>query len=302
MKRNDIHRPSVIDPEAYTFVGVEYDRVEDVVGGCQALAAERATIVAHMKATGGTYSNHQHGGNCHVCGAHCIYTVLFYHADTNSYIRTGMDCAEKMHMGDAARFRAIRDAVTAAREAQAGKLKAQGILAEAGLSQAWTIYTHVESVGGRVSDCRDTNTIADIVGKLVRYGSISDAQARFVATLLDRIARRPQIEAERKAEREAAADCPTGRQTIRGEVIKTEVREGAYGDSIKMLVKAAEGFLVWGTVPSNLQLFQVGDYQRGLKRGDRVELVATFTRSDKDSKFGFYKRPIGKLVEAVAAE
>ena len=200
-------------------------------------------------------------------------------------------------MGDEHRFKAIRDAVTAAREAKAGKLKAQGILAEAGLSQAWEVFQAVQA--GQPYD-RDANTIADIVGKLVRYGSASDKQLSFVGSLLHRIANRATIEAQRAAEKAAAQDCPTGRVTIEAEVIKTEVREGFGGrDAIKLLCKAAGGFMLWGTCPSDLQIVQVGEVQRALTRGDKISLTATVTPSDKDSKFGFYKRPIGRLLQPV---
>lgn len=91
-----------------------------------------------------------------------------------------------------------------------------------------------------------------------------------------------------------------------------------------MLVKDDRGFKVWGSVPGNLQLFDsqeieqltddddldhlrhigwtiirdlvnglhiVKEIQRSIKKGDRVAFNATLSRSDDDSKFGFYKRP-----------
>ncbi len=293
--RTDIHRPSAIDPADYQYVGVEYMKLEDI-GACLMLQEERKAIVAHMKMTGGTYSSHQHGGNCHICGAHCIYTVLFYHPPTNSYIRTGMDCAEKMHQGDPAHFRAIRDAVTAAREAKAGKLKAQGILEAEGLSEAWAIYTHCKEKGTTGVD-RDSFVVADIVDKIVRYGNPSPAQINFVRGLLDRIRNRPQIEAQRAAEKAQAQDCPNGRLTLACVVIKTEVRDSDYGTQYKMTLKAEGGFILWGSIPNNLQLFDVPDGgQSALHRGDKIMLTATITRSDKDSKFGFFKRPIASLI------
>jgi hypothetical protein len=144
--RTDTHRPSAIDPADYSFIGVEFCKTEEV-GQAMMLAEERKFIRAHMDRTGGTYSRHQHGGNCHVCGAHAIYTVLFHHRPTNTYIRTGEDCAEKMMQGDPAGFRAVgakvsaaRSEVKSAREAIAGKRKAMLILQDAGISRAWEIY------------------------------------------------------------------------------------------------------------------------------------------------------------------
>lgn len=312
-KRSDVHRPSVIQPEDYEFVGVEYQKTDDI-GELMMLAEEKRRIWAHMERTGGTYSRHRHGGNCHVCGAHCIYTVLFYHPATNSYIRTGFDCAEKMDMGDPVLFRKFRAAIHDARALKAGKNKAAAVLGDAGLCRAWELYSMEESElvacgavmdrgpdwkYGQYQNTDEYSTLRDIVGKLVRYGSISEGQEKYLAKLVDRIDNRKKIEAERAAEKAAAADCPSGRVEVSGEVLKVEYRENAYGGGLKMTVKAAAGFLVWGSVPSALSLVEVtrsegGDTwteQRGLERGDRVEFTATLQPSDRDAKFGFFKRP-----------
>ncbi len=45
------------------------------------------------------------------------------------------------------------------------------------------------------------------------------------------------------------------------------------------------------------RLFQDGEHQRALAKGDRVKITATLKRSDKDPKFGFDKRPCGQLVK-----
>lgn len=324
-KRTDIHRPSAIDPEAYEFVGVEYDKVDDDIGKVFMLAEERNIIRRHKERTGGKMSKHQHGGNCHICGAHCIYTALFYHPETNVYIRTGFDCADKMHMGDESKFRAFKKSIHDARERQAGKNKAEAILADAGLSRAWELYimsdrgdrdaiaaigegrmrepNRYESEMGVDYEVWDTTTefdsVIDIVGRLVRYGNISEGQEKFLHVLIRKIDNRKQIEAERAAEKAKAEDCPTGRVKIAGTVIKTEARDSQYGLQFKMTVKDDRGFLVWGTIPSNLQLIDETKTegsdtwieQRSLNRNDRVEFTATVTPSDRDAKFGFFKRP-----------
>jgi hypothetical protein len=111
--------------------------------------------------------------------------------------------------------------------------------------------------------------------------------------------------AERAAERLVAEDCPAGRVEIIGTVMKTEVRDSAYGVQYKMTVKTDGGYIVWGSIPSDLQLIEEtiehpadehGDAwtetrQRSLERGERVTFTATLTPSDTDTKFGFFKRP-----------
>lgn len=301
LKRNDIHAPSKIEPSDYTFVGLEHQKM-DSIGDCYAVKAEREIILAHMKSTGGTYSSHQHGGNCHICGAHCIYTALYYHAKTNVYIRTGMDCAEKMDMADAGRFRSFRAGVKSAMEAMAGKRKAKFILEEHGLGQCWDVYESQY----QPSDKFPVVTTRDIVGKLIKYGSISEKQVEFLKRLLKEINNAPAIEAQRQAEKDAAENAPEGRKTFQAEVISTKVVYSQYGEQIKMLAKAINGgWKVWCTVPSALSIVDVvtgedgGRIQRGLVRGDVIEVTATLTPSKDDPKFCFGSRPNGRMISAV---
>src|ERR1700678_2644037 len=124
--RTDIHRPSVIDPSDYAFVAFECIKIEaGDIGACFYQQAQREIIRNHMAHTGGTYSSHSHGGNCRVCGnANAIYTVLFYHEKTNTYVRMGDTCAQKTDMAFSnAEFNRFRTAINDAREAQAGKKK-----------------------------------------------------------------------------------------------------------------------------------------------------------------------------------
>lgn len=139
MTRNDIHKPSVIITADYTFIGLsvrawEYGAYPDVV------LNEKNLVAAHMVKTGGTFSDHNHGGSCHICGAHAIYLAVFYHSKTNTYIQTGMDCARKLGMQDDARFRVFQDILKAAQHHRAGKKKAQGLLVQANLGEVWELF------------------------------------------------------------------------------------------------------------------------------------------------------------------
>ena len=302
MKRTDIHRPSVINPAEYVMVGVEYCNVNEDIGAVFFLAEQRRIIAAHMAATGGTYSGHVHGGNCHVCGAHCIYTVLFYHQASNSYIRTGFDCAEKMHMGDDRLFRSAKAAVKEARELKAGKLKASLLLEEAGCPEAWTVFNWtaeetaaaglVESDGSHAFCVR---TLRDIVGKLVKYGSVSDKQMAFVKKLAGECLNFAEVKAAKEAaiaaERAAGQPVPVSSERI---AIVGEVVSIKFDDSWKkwnMLVRDDRGFKVWGSLPSGLDSDSVGL---------RISFMAAVTRSNKDEYFGFFKRPTQVEVEADA--
>lgn len=145
---------------------------------------------------------------------------------------------------------------------------------------------------------REELTIRDIVGKLVKYGSISDKARNYLKTMLAKIATRPEREAAQLAQKEAAAPCPTGRVQITGLVLTVKVPEwanSAFPPSVKILVQDDRGFKVWGSCFANVQ------------RGQRVKFIATVTPSQDDPKFGFYKRPAkGEIIpdnpEAVQRE
>jgi hypothetical protein len=199
-QRTDIHRPSVIRPEDYEFVSMMVENDQSVYGA-YALAEARATFNRHMEChPGARFSGHEHGGNCHVCGAHARTTAIFYHPGTNAYVRMGQDCAAKVGMGVDDAFRAVRTEADAIRKSTKGKLLAKATLAEAGLDRAWDIYSATERTGYRYEE----TTISDIVGKLVQYGSISDAQQGFLVKLLGQIDTRAARDAERAAKAAAS--------------------------------------------------------------------------------------------------
>jgi hypothetical protein len=309
--RTDVHCPSKIAPSDYEYVGQECEK-----DTCPELVLEmRRRIQEHMARTGGTYSHHEHGGNCAVCGSvNAIYTVLFWHKPSNTYIRTGQDCAAKIDASLDGEMSLFRKHVGEGIDALAGKRKAQAVLAEAGLSQCWTIFTspfpaqapnpedygYNAANGAMMSPEQDRayraaykaydremrkyepeSIIQEMIGKLVKYGSISEKQVNFLRSLLDRINNRAAREAQRAAESVQAADCPSGRIEIVGEVLSFKVTDTDFGQVTKMLVRHESGWKVWGTCPSSLACDQ----------GDVISFVATITVSREDKKFGFFSRP-----------
>jgi hypothetical protein len=132
----------------------------------------------------------------------------------------------------------------------------------------------------------EETTIRDIVGKLVKYGSISAATWALVKKLTERLPERDKRNAEyaakRAEEKAAAKPAPTGRIKIEGTVLKVEDKETAYGMRTVMVIKSDEGWCAWGSVPSNATVVKDG----------RIVFVATLTPSDTDNKFAFFKRPV----------
>jgi len=98
--------------------------------------------------------------------------------------------------------------------------------------------------------------------------------------------------AERDAAHAEGEDVPEGRLVITGTLLAMKWQESQYGRTLKMLVQDDRGFRVWGTVPSSLDA----------NRNDRIQFTAAVTQSDRDSKFGFFKRPSKATVLSSAAQ
>lgn len=297
MARIDIHRPSAIIPSDYIFVcAFSYSEAALMPG---VLDSERATLERHMARTGGEFSKHEHGGSCHVCGAWMKDYAIFYHTPTNTYIKTGFDCAQKMEFDDPDLFRRIRDRRLAAEKSVAGKLKAEGLIEEMGLSIEtalsvfrkgdFGVYANDELLDKYADLKWFENTLysaCDIIRALVKYGSISDKQWNFLKTCLERVAgaqeqldNRAAIEAAKHANSKPA---PEGKVVVLGKVISTKSQEGQFGYEYKMVVEHADGWRVWVTVPAALGT---------VERGWVVQFSATLTPSKDDKFFCYGSRP-----------
>ena len=283
--RNDVHKPSVIIPTDYAFVEFEYLGPDDI----HVMLIRREFIRDHMKRTGGTYSTHAHGGNCHVCGAHCIYTALFHHIPSNTYIRTGLICSDKLDNLDTESFR--KD-VQKGLAAKAGVNKAQAVLELHELGPAWELWHDRPAL---VDDKYEERTIRSIVVNLIKYGNLSEKQVAFVRNLLKKIEDRPRIEAEKRMEYKAAAEVPVSdkRMHVAGEILTVRGEDTNFGYVTKILIKTDAGYKLWGTLPSAAY---------GAKRGDRIEFEARVERSEKDEKFGFFKRPTNSQLDPVEVD
>lgn len=122
----------------------------------------------------------------------------------------------------------------------------------------------------------------DIIGRFVMRGyAPTSAQADVLAREAERIpSRRAKAAAEAEA-RAAAAPVPCGRVVLIGEVVSTKVVDSDFGSVMKMMLRGAEGWRVWVTMPSSIDA----------ATGDRVRLTATVTASTDDPTFGFGSRP-----------
>lgn len=287
-KRTDVHRPSVVIPDDYDFVSFHSHHEEDFYLNEMNREMFRQHMAAHP---GAKFSTHSHGGSCHVCGANAATVARFYHIPTNTYVEVGETCMEKMGSGDPKAFKYFLKAGRDARQNAAGKAKAEMFLKDAGLDRAWELFLEwtTEDVDYHFRVEGHMITLSDIVHKLIKYGSISEKQQAYLAKLIEMIDNHAKVQAERDAERAAAADVPEGRIEIEGEVVSVKINEGFYGYQIKMTVKHESGWVVWGTMPNAL-VEEVEGRQEELK-GQKVRFTATVKAAEDDPKFGYFKRP-----------
>jgi len=292
--RQDVHKPSAINPEDYEYVALEHVKIEGL-GDCEYAMAERRALTAHMNRTGGKWSGHAHGGNCMICGAWMIYSVAFYHRPTNTYVRTGHQCAEKLEWSDPNAFKAYKTACKAALANRAGQAKAEQVLRDQGLSEtAWTIYKAwtLETDMGDFQLNRNYRTISDIVAKLVKWGSVSEKAMAYLKRLTEEVDNWEEIQAKKEASKALIPDVPEGRQVMTGYILSVKIREDQYtGEFLgyKMLVETDQGYKVWGTLPNNL--FQASGYRHLKAIGRKVTFRGTNTKSRDDRTFGFFSRP-----------
>ena len=119
-----------------------------------------------------------------------------------------------------------------------------------------------------------------MIDALEEYGALTEGQTKAVSAMLSRskakVAEWSKADQERVA---TAEDCPTGRIKITGKVLKLTLVENSWGETCKMLVEADQGFRVYGTAPAEAE------------KGETITFTATVTPSDRDAKFGFFKRP-----------
>lgn len=126
-------------------------------------------------------------------------------------------------------------------------------------------------------------------------------QARFAAER--------QAAEQRKAAKAAAAEAglvaPEGRvRDITATITKITNKGDARFPEWKMTVQTDEGWSAWMTVPKALVEY-VGYPARQhptVEVGDRITFTATVTRSERDSLFGFAKRPVVTLDPAYAEQ
>lgn len=318
-KRQDGFRPSVINPAEFEFVAHHYlgpigeSMMES--GICEEMAEQQERLEEHQAAHAGfTVAGHKWPGQCDCCGARYLWGATFHTATTNTYISIGGICADKMRLGSPSAMKTFREQVNTWKIHNERVAKARAYLTTVGLIAMLDLFLSKDN-----SREFPEVTLRDMCSKVIGWGNeLSDKQQAFAHKLLQQITDRPKMLAEREARDAARQPVPVTdkRLTVKGTIISAEYREGGYSSQgfyqpscVKIVVEATEGYKVWGTAAGELtdavlefsdKSYLGGDEQATLLKGKRVQFDARLTPSDKDTKFGFFKRPTKARILDVA--
>lgn len=286
--RTDVHAPAsaAFDPSLYECYGC-YDGNPDGVWGVQQLSDYQQQVRSLVAR--GYRCGRGCKASCGHCGAHIRYFALLVRDDVKEFIHVGEQCLDnRFQVETAADFQNLRKSAKLNRE------RATRDERIAALRQNPAIAKLLD--GGR--DVEASEFLYDVRSKALEYGRLSDGQIAAVERAFERIAKKAQREAERRAEAQrlaaAGVRAPEGRVEVTGTVLSAKSHESQFGTAIKIVVQAEGGWKVWATAPSAL----IGDVDttvieevRDALVGKRIKFVAALTRSPSDAAFAFGKRP-----------
>ena len=265
--RTDIHRPGMIQPHLYTFIGWYYfglGGVGSVIAVSERL--EKFRISEECWDFGAlTFGSF---GKCGVCGARFAMGEVWQHVETMDFVHIGHDCAEKYDLVSGTNWTALQDMRDRSLKAQ--KTAARNIKRKAAMA--------LQYPGLEAALKTDHRIVKDIASRYEDGVTLSEKQVELVFKLANQVATRAT------RPEEAHVNAPEGRVVARGTVVSKKVHESEFGQCLKMTVKimTPEGsWLAWGTVPSGLNP----------EIGATVEFTGTFTRSTDKPFFAFFKRP-----------
>lgn len=268
-QRDDAHRPSVINPGDYEYQHVGVNRKDKIKGGP--------------------------AGTCHHCGKAIVWEVVWKHLPSDNLVTFGETCTEILGMSN---DRIQHEMVLLKRQVENERQQEKNEQYKQEKKEKFAaehpdIVKFLDSID---EDEEQFYFIVDMKRSLDNWGSLTDNQAAAVQRTME--ARKAYMQRkyeEALNEVEPEDEVEPGRYVIEGTVISHKWQDNSYtgGRDHKMLVKMDDGNKVWGSVPRS-----VSDYcyhndeneNRDLK-GLRVRFTATVSPSDRDSHFGFYKRP-----------
>lgn len=207
------------------------------------------------------------GTHCNCCNRVIKYVAVGLNEATQTYHAIGRNCAEIFQYSPSVKK-------------NLDKMEKKTLLAKKRVLNAKKVQAIYDKHEGLEEALKtDNNIVQDIRSRVIQYHNISDKQVALVMKIAKQ-------DAEFKAQREAelADASPIDFKTIADKVltiVSIKPKEGFYGTQNKVLLKAEEGWKLYGNIPMNTEF----------KAGDSILFSCnTITKSDKDEYFGFFKR------------
>ena len=254
------------DPSAYTYVD-QFDHRQNEVMDSQSGSYGEDHDPIDSAFNDELESNGYDCDHCTHCGSRLSSGSLYRHT-SGELVVIGHTCVSRLS------FNTADEIQRAHRESRIQQGLLRGIM---NASWRWRI------VGEFLQQNADkSEIISDMLNKLAKYFSLSRRQIAFARKLVREADERSTLAAEREAKIADAADWENGRFEIEGEILSIKWKSNDFGGSYKMLVELADGRRCWGSCPSKLD---------SADKGDIVRIKATFSKSNDDAKFAFFKRP-----------
>jgi hypothetical protein len=287
--RNDIHKPSLLDPAEYVYVAAFYQGDSHwLARAYQAEMEEYEQALEEFQVFDG---NHARKGTCDHCGAAFNHGVLFYHVVTTELVHIGHICA--------ANTVGLPDKAAAARkraERQAEEMKEQDERKQAG--EGWRtenadLVTWLENLPDG-----SHGFLVDMRFSLNKWGKLTERQTTAARNWKVRDEERAERKARDEQERqERFGEIPAleeGRYTMTGRILNVKWQTGDYGTQLKMLVELQDGNRVWGTCPQAVVGFFTDEAD--MLKGQSITFTGTVKPKQDDPHFGYFSRPAGAKV------
>lgn len=265
-KREDVHRPSAINPGDYTYLRVDYKRKHPVTGGP--------------------------AGTCHHCGKAIVWEVYFQHT-SGLVVTFGETCAHILGLSD---NRVDHEMVLLKRTAANERIKymremensERREMFEAQYPQLVAFFTEMDTEG------ESLYFLVSLKQSLDQWGSLTPRQADAALKVLSKREEEMlrKLNAPLEVEPDEALNENDGkRYTLKGTIMSEKWQASQYKHTKehKMLVKLDDGNKVYGSMP--IEIERHVDEKRCEYKGLRIQFDATVKRSDKDDHFGFINRP-----------
>lgn len=277
--REDVHRPTVFQPEDYDFSHTGTFSSDEFLADVR---REDAAMMKLLRGEGWVWADSHLSGKCDHCGSAIVHYAVMRHEPSHKLIHIGETCLNgRFEMANASfdSWRKLRVG-KAARDAKAERLA--NLLAAHPELEALSFYAvQSPSWDGNGPD----DFLISIANRMWGKAELTEKQIDAAKRAL---ARKAEREAKREAEAEALKDLAPlqpGRRTITGEVIHTKWVDSHFGygssGSLKGLIRDADGYKFWGTLPTAWE----GE------KGDTITITATIEPKDGEPTFAFYKRP-----------